>query len=250
MSRQPKRQRVRIGILLASFALFPVTIFYFSPYLIVWGAFQGVVAGSAMTFTLQLLCAVFLRRAFCGWACPAGAFQELETQAVGKPCKLGKRLLLKWVIWTPWIASVIAGFVVAGGVSAVDPLFHIGNGVSVTSLGAMAVYLIIVALFFVPNLFLGRRAMCHCVCWMAPFMIIGEKLGAAARAPQLHVQANPSQCVSCGACEKACPMSLSVSELAASSAISHSECIQCAACCDACHRDALKLAFGPMPRTQ
>ena len=45
MKYQTKRQRVRIGILLASFALFPVTIFYFSPYLIVWGAFQGVVAG-------------------------------------------------------------------------------------------------------------------------------------------------------------------------------------------------------------
>ena len=36
MKYQTKRQRVRIGILLASFALFPVTIFYFSPYLIVW----------------------------------------------------------------------------------------------------------------------------------------------------------------------------------------------------------------------
>lgn len=36
MRYQAKRQRVRIGVLLASFALFPVTIFYFSPYLIAW----------------------------------------------------------------------------------------------------------------------------------------------------------------------------------------------------------------------
>ena len=36
-----KRQHVRKGILIASFALFPVSIFYFSPYLIVWGAFSG-----------------------------------------------------------------------------------------------------------------------------------------------------------------------------------------------------------------
>lgn len=248
MKYQTKRQRVRIGILLASFALFPVTIFYFSPYLIVWGAFQGVVAGSAITFGLQLVSAIFLRRACCGWICPAGGFQELEAQAVEKPSKPGKRDMVKWVIWVPWIASIAAGFIVAGGVSHVDPLFHIDGGISVSSPGAMVVYLIIVALFFIPNLFLGRRAMCHCICWMAPFMIIGEKLGAALHAPQLHVAADPSKCISCGLCEKACPMSLPVSELLEGGAITHSECIQCAACCDTCRKDALKLEFGPIAR--
>ena len=241
-----KRQRVRKTILLASFALFPVTIFYFSPYLIVWGAFQGIVAGSAIMFTLQLVSAIFLRRACCGWLCPAGALQEFEGDALGKPSKLGKRLLVKWVIWVPWVASIVAGFVVAGGVAAVDPLFHIEGGMSVTSVGAMAIYLIIVALFFVPNLFLGKRAMCHCICWMAPFMIVGEKAGAALHAPQLHVEADPGKCVSCGLCDKACPMSLPVSELLEAGAIAHSECIQCGACCDACRKDALKLTFGPM----
>ena len=243
MKSLSKRQRVRIGILLASFALFPVTIFYFSPYLIVFGAFQGVVAGSAIAFALQLISAIFLRRAACGWICPAGALQELEGFAVSKPCKLGKRLLLKWIIWVPWLASVVAGFIVAGGVSTVDPLFHIDYGVSVTSLGALAIYLGIVALFFIPNLFLGRRAMCHCICWMAPFMIIGEKIGAALHSPQLHIAVDSSKCISCGACDKACPMSLPVSELAQSTVIAHSECIQCAACCDACRANALKLTF-------
>ena len=249
MRYRAKRQHVRVGILLASFALFPVTIFYFSPYLIVWGAFQGVVAGSAIAFSIQLIGAVFLRRAWCGWICPAGGLQELEAQAVGKPSKPGKRDLLKWAIWVPWVASIAAGFIVAGGVKAVDPFFHIDGGISVSSPGAMMVYLIIVALFFVPNLFLGRRAMCHCICWMAPFMVIGEKLGAAARAPQLHVAADPAKCISCGSCKKACPMSLPVDELLEAGAIAHSECIQCAACCDSCRAGALKLKFGQLPKT-
>ena len=236
-----KRQRIRTGILLASFALFPVTIFYFSPYLIVWGAFQGIIAGSAVAFTLQLVSAIFLRRAFCGWVCPAGGLQELESQAVGKPSKLGKGLLVKWVVWTPWVSSIFVGFIIAGGVAVIDPLFHIDHGFSVTSLGAL------VALFFIPNLFLGRRAMCHCICWMAPFMIIGEKLGAAAHVPQLHVAADPAKCISCGSCEKACPMSLPVSTLLESGAITHSECMQCGACCDTCRKGVLTLEFGKLP---
>jgi len=238
-----KRQAIRRGILLASFALFPVTIFYFSPYLVVFGAFSGVVAGSAIMFLLQLASAVFLRRAFCGWLCPAGGLQEFEAQAVGKPSKLGKGLLVKYIIWVPWVVSIVAGFVVAGGVSAVDPLFHIDHGVSVTSLGALAIYLGIVGLFFIPNLFLGRRAMCHCICWMAPFMAIGQKLGTAVHAPQLHVKAQPDACVSCHACDKACPMSLPVSELVGQGGVDHVECIQCGACCDSCRKGALELVF-------
>ena len=245
-----KRQRVRKCILLASFALFPVTIFYFSPYLIEMGAWNGIVAGSALAFLLQLLSAIFLRRACCGWVCPAGGLQELEGDIIGKPSKSGKRQLLKWVIWVPWVASIIAGFVVAGGISSIEPLYHIDCGMSVTSVGALAIYLGIVALFFVPNLFLGKRAMCQCICWMAPFMIIGEKIGGALHAPQLHVEANPSACVSCGACDKACPMSLPVSELLASGAISHTECIQCGACCDSCRKDALTLSFSKMRDTE
>ena len=172
--------------------------------------------------------------------------QEFEGDALGKPSRLGHRLLVKWVIWVPWVASVVAGFVVAGGVVAVDPISHIDGSMSVTSVGAMIIYLVIVALFFVPNLFLGKRAMCHCICWMAPFMIIGEKIGSALHAPQLHVKAEPGKCIACGLCDRACPMSLSVSELLVDGAVGHSECIQCGACCDACRKDVLRLALGKM----
>ena len=83
---------------------------------------------------------------------------------------------------------------------------------------------------------------------MAPFMIIGEKLGAAMRVPQLHVTADSAKCISCGLCEQVCPMSLPVSELLEPGAITHPECIQCAACCDACRKGALKLKFGQLPK--
>ena len=110
----------------------------------------------------------------------------------------------------------------------------------------LGIYLGIVALFFIPNLFLGRRAMCHCICWMAPFMVLGGKLGRALRIPQLHIKAEPDRCISCGKCERACPMSLPVEVLLRADTISDAECIQCAACADACPKDVLKLRIGRM----
>ncbi|MDZ4179974.1 MAG: hypothetical protein U1E29_12210 [Coriobacteriia bacterium] len=45
-----RRQCVRTALLLLSFIAFPVTINYFSPYLIVEGAFSGVATGSLVVF--------------------------------------------------------------------------------------------------------------------------------------------------------------------------------------------------------
>jgi ferredoxin-type protein NapH len=50
----------------------PVTINYFSPYVIIDGASQGIVNGSFISFTLMFLSALFVGMLWCGWACPAG----------------------------------------------------------------------------------------------------------------------------------------------------------------------------------
>ena len=244
--RGRKRQRARRLALLVSFLLFPITIFYFSPALIIEGALGGAVAASMLVFCLQFLTAIVLRRAWCGWLCPSGGLQELEAAAVGKPAKLGWRTRIKYVIWVPWVCSIVACAWIAGGFTIVDPLAHIPGGVSMNSPLGLPIYFGIVALFFVPNLFLGRRAMCHCICWMAPFMVLGEKLGHALRLPQLHVEADPNRCVGCGKCADACPMSLPVERLAQHGAIADAECIQCAACADVCPKDVLHLRLGRM----
>lgn len=243
-----RRQKTRLLVLTISFLLFPVIIFYFSPYLIVLGAFQGVLAAAGIMFALQLLSALVLRRALCGWVCPVGGLQDIESKSIGEPFKRKRLNYLKWVIWVPWIVSIICGFVVAGGIHAIDFFFHTDHGISVSDLMSLGIYFGIVALFFAPNIFLGRRAMCHSICWMAPFMIIGGKLGEALKVPQLHVEAEPDACIDCGRCDRACPMSLSVEAQVKTGRISDAECIQCAACCDTCPKGVLSLKLSCLKR--
>ena len=118
--RGQRRQRARRLLLLATFLLFPIIIFYFSPVLIIEGALSGVVAASMLVFGLQFLTAIVLRRAWCGWLCAAGGLQELAATAVGKPSRPAWLKRVKYVIWVPWVLSIVACAWVAGGFTVVQ----------------------------------------------------------------------------------------------------------------------------------
>ena len=67
-----RRQKVRKTLLFISMLLFPVTLNYLSPYLVIRGGFEGVVSGNALLFAGLFLSSLFFGRAYCGWLCPAG----------------------------------------------------------------------------------------------------------------------------------------------------------------------------------
>ena len=46
--RHGRRQRVRRALLIVSLLLFPVIMYYLSPYVIIFGASQGIVNGSLL----------------------------------------------------------------------------------------------------------------------------------------------------------------------------------------------------------
>ena len=50
-------------------------------------------------------------------------------------------------------------------------------------------YLTVVGIFFGLAVLAGRRAGCHTICWMAPFMIIGRKIRNLAAWPLLRLVA-------------------------------------------------------------
>jgi ferredoxin-type protein NapH len=238
------RQKIRNAMTLLMFALFPIIYYYFSPYLVIMGAAEGIVAGSLIVFVSLFVFSLFLGRAFCGWVCPAGATQELCARVRNKKFKNGKRNWIKYAIWAPWITIIIVMFLQAGAIRAVDPLYQTYYGISITGLESAIMFLAIASLIAGIALVAGKRAACHTICWIAPFMIIGRKIRNSVNLPALQLEADSNKCINCMACTRNCAMSLNVNEMVQKQAMENTECILCGNCVDACPKSAIKYAFG------
>ncbi|TCL76993.1 4Fe-4S binding protein [Hydrogenispora ethanolica] len=238
-----KKQTVRKTFILISFLLFPITIFYLSPYLIIQAGLKGIVSGSFVTFGSLFLGSLFWGRAFCGWVCPAGGLQECCAAAVGKKAKGGRLNWIKYLIWLPWLVSVIAVFVGAGGIKKLDLFYSTDHGVSVSGLLSYIPYLGVVALIVSLSLAFGKRSFCHYVCWMAPLMTIGSQIKNKLGYPSLHLEADGEKCVHCKLCNQKCPMSLDVHEMVRQNKLNHPECILCGECVDSCGKKAIGFRF-------
>jgi len=238
-----KRQNVRKLTLLISFLIFPITLYYMSPYLIIMGGITGLVSGSFIVFIVQFITSLFFGRAFCAWICPAGGLQECCTMAVNK--KVSKKArYIKYVIWVPWLITIVLLFIKAGGIKSIDFFLFTKYGISVTDMGGIIMYFAIITLFVILALTVGRRGMCHTICWMSPFMILGTKIKNALHIPSFHLKAEPTKCIDCGKCTKNCPMSLEVNEMVRSDKMNHSECILCLECVDNCPKKAIHFKVG------
>ncbi len=240
----PTRQRVRKALLLVSLLVFPLTLYYFSPVLIIQGAAEGILTGSAIVFGLMFLSSLFVGRLWCGWACPAGALQEFAEPINRKPTPGGKFNWIKWAIWVPWIVLIAVMAVQAGGYRMVDPLYQLEGGVTVAQPYWTMIYYIVVAVFLGLALIFGRRAGCHTICWMAPFMIIGRWIRNRVKWPSLRLVAEPAACSNCQTCTRNCPMSLDVNGMVQKAEMENGECILCGNCVDGCPKGAIHFSFS------
>lgn len=238
------RQKVRNCLIILSFVLFPVTQFYFSPFLIVWGASKGLITGSFFVFTGLFFVSLLAGRVFCGWIMPCGGMQEIFMQINNKKPKTGKWDYIKFFIWMPWLISIITAVLLAGGYKRVDYLFAMDHGISVSNIYMYIPYYIVILLFFLNSIIFGKRASCHYLCWMSPFMIIGRKISNFLNLPAVRLKAERDKCSGCKTCNNECPMSLDVNYMVQHNKIENSECILCAKCTDCCPRQAIELYFG------
>jgi ferredoxin-type protein NapH len=240
----PRRQRVRKAVLFVSLLLLPITLYYMSPYLIVASAAEGVINASFILFGLLFLSALFAGRFWCGWLCPAGAMQEFGAAVNRNPARGGKLNWIKWAIWLPWVGIIAALAVSAGGYRTVEPFHMLDGGLTVNQPFWYIIFYIIIVLFLGLAWLFGRRAGCHYICWMAPFMIIGRKISNLVRGPALRLRADADLCTECGTCTRNCQMSLEVSQMVQAGEMENSECILCGQCVDGCPGQAICFTFA------
>lgn len=69
-------------------------------------------------------------------------------------------------------------------------------------------------------------------------MTCGMAAGSALKVPSLHIAYDEARCVHCGACSRACPMSLDPVASARALKVPY-ECINCGECVGSCRKGAL-----------
>ncbi|KWX87425.1 hypothetical protein AMQ83_13225, partial [Paenibacillus riograndensis] len=144
----------------------------------------------------------------------------------------------------PLLLSRLAVFVTAGVIHDVNPIYFTDPGISVSAppafIPSFAVLLLIVSV----SLIFGRRSFCHSLCWMAPFMVLGNSLKNKLGYPSLHLEARTEDCISCKKCDRACPMSLKVNEMVQNRDMNSNECILCGSCEAVCPKQVRRGVVG------
>lgn len=163
---------------------------------------------------------------FCGWLCPFGAIQEW-LGALGKrffkrftPSPLVDRRL-RWLRYA--MLTLVVGSTIATGTmvfQAYDPfavLLKVGElGLGIGGLVLLAV--------LIASLFIDRP-------WCRYLCPLGAFFGIVGRVSWLRVRRNADTCISCGRCDRNCPMGLSPSS---GDAGRDGACIGCLKCVSAC----------------
>lgn len=238
-------KRFRRGFLLFSFLLLPVTLNYFSPYLIIDGIVNRVTAGAFFIWSLMFLTSFIFGRAFCSYVCPYGGEQMVIHGIIEKPLKKVEWMKkIRLVLGFIWVAAIIVLLVVKKGFIKVDFLYLTEQFVSVDNWMKLVGYYVIMTGILLLPLFMGKRATCHYLCPMSILNIAGTKIKNKLHIPSLRLTANSRECKSCGSCSKACPMSLDVMSMVKSGKLDSTECILCGECTGACKYGIINRSFG------
>ena len=191
-----ERQKIRKAAIFISFFLFPLTINYFSPLLIIMGASEGIVNGSFLVFTFLFFAGLFVGRAFCGWACPAGGLQECCFRISDKKARGGRFNWIKYIfIGLPWFAIIIVMVVWSGGYRSVNMFYQMENIISVDQPFGFIGFYVFAGIILILALTAGKRGFYHYVCWITLFMIFGRKIRDIFKWPSLRLKADRDKCI-------------------------------------------------------
>jgi len=201
---------------------------------------KRIALSSVLLLGATVITALVFRRAFCGRICALGYLQELAgglgrrlfgarrtlPEALDRPARLLKYIVLAVVLALSWTTASLV-------IRPYDPWAaynHLASAELLTEFGiGFAVLLVSLAGSLVYD-----RFFCKYACPMGAF------LGLISKASVFAVRRTPETCIDCGACDRACPVNLTVST---ADAVTSAECIDCGECVAACPvKDTLAVA--------
>ncbi|OGO16972.1 MAG: hypothetical protein A2Z02_01000 [Chloroflexi bacterium RBG_16_48_7] len=238
------RQKIRLTILFLLVITFPITMNYFSVFLIMEGSSQGIMTFSFFFWSLWVLAALVFGRASCGYFCPLGAFQETKDRM--SPKQLARIKHLKWikyVLAAVWVGAIILAAISAGGYHSINLFYNTESGVSIDRPEGWIFYGMIILIILLPVFFIGKRGFCHYFCPWGVLNTVGTKIKNFFRWPSLHLESNKSICRQCHTCSSNCPMSLPVADIVQTGSMKNNECILCGTCVDNCPAKAIRYSW-------
>ncbi len=208
---------------------------------------QRVAVSSVILMGVVLLIAVVFRRSFCGYICPLGALQEFFGKighvifrgnrptvpaAIDRPARYLKYVvLIVFVAWSWQAASLV--------IRPYDPWVAWMHLTSPEVLTEFWAGLIVLGVSLVGSV-VYDRFFCKYLCPMGGF------LGAISRISLFKVRRNENTCIDCKACDKVCPVNVTVSTVPV---VNDAECIDCGECVNVCPvRDTLEVSTSGWPR--
>ena len=183
-----------------------------------------------------LIISLLLRKTFCGWLCPVGTVSEylwtFGRRVFRRNWRLPKWLdlaarSLKYILLALFV-YVVAIMPVEGllafmegpyGIVADVKMLNFFRYLSMTS--ALVLGILVLGSFFIQNLW------CRYLC---PY---GALMGLVSLASPLRIRREPSQCIDCAKCAKACPSALPVDRLITIRSAECTGCLHCVASCPA-----------------
>jgi len=200
---------------------------------------RGVINAGFVFWILVFASALLLGRAFCGWFCWFGGYQDLVAWSIGKlKLKIPRRVLLYlgiipfvslalkvyWALLEKWLQSFPASFTFKLADTA--PWGGQQTGISIV----ITLILYGPVIMWIP----GPRAWCRYLCPIGALLKIFGKVSLG------KVRLVSDDCIACGKCNRSCDMQVDVmGELKAYGEVRNSDCICCLKCTDECPEEAI-----------
>lgn len=176
-----------------------------------------------------LLLTLLFGRFYCSTICPFGILQEYTALLLKKKGSVQKNLPIKYFITALTFGTLIGGSALL--VRYLDPYTMFGSAVSLSVVGLIFTFAVLVLVFF------KNRYFCTNIC------PVGTVLGLISKTSINKIYIDNEKCVSCGLCTKSCP----------SGCIDHKEktvdnetCVKCLKCLGECRKGAIKFGMQPV----